>query len=148
MRKLRVIFLALTLLITAGCAAGFDAATQTQQPTGNGRYLEIGELLVQNLVVVAGETNSALLMTILNQSDQADQLIALSIAEQPILSDVAIAPNQILAYGNASNPAVNFANVAKAGGYVPIRMEFEAAGIYETTVLVVAPTNQYMGLVD
>lgn len=148
MRKLRVIFLALTLLITAGCATGFDAATQTQQPTGNGRYLEIGELLVQNLVVVAGETNSALLMTILNQSDQADQLIALSIAEQPILSDVAIAPNQILAYGNASNPAVNFANVAKAGGYVPIRMEFEAAGIYETTVLVVAPTNQYMGLVD
>lgn len=148
MRKLRVIFLALTLLITAGCATGFDAATQTQQPTGNGRYLEIGELLVQNLVVVAGETNSALLMTILNQSDQADQLIALSIAEQPILSDVAIAPNQILAYGNASNPAVNFANVAKAGGYVPIRMEFEAAGIYETTVLVVAPTNQYIGLVD
>lgn len=148
MRKLRVIFLALTLLITAGCATGFDAATQTQQPTGNGRYLEIGELLVQNLVVVAGETNSALLMTILNQSDQADQLIALSIAEQPILSNVAIAPNQILAYGNASNPAVNFANVAKAGGYVPIRMEFEAAGIYETTVLVVAPTNQYMGLVD
>lgn len=140
--------MALTLLITAGCATGFDAATQTQQPTGNGRYLEIGELLVQNLVVVAGETNSALLMTILNQSDQADQLIALSIAEQPILSDVAIAPNQILAYGNASNPAVNFANVAKAGGYVPIRMEFEAAGIYETTVLVVAPTNQYMGLVD
>ena len=38
--------------------------------------------------------------------------------------------------------------MAKAGGYVPIRMEFEAAGIYETTVLVVAPTNQYSGLVD
>lgn len=148
MQKLKVIFLALTLLITAGCATGFDAATQTQQPTGNGRYLEIGELLVQNLVVVAGETNSALLMKIFNQSDQADRLIELSIAERPILSDVLIAANQIVAYGNASNPAFNFANVATAGGYVPIRMEFEQAGIYETTVLVVSPTNQYVGLVD
>ena len=148
MQKLRVILVPLTLLFTAGCATGFDAATQTQQPTGNGRYLEIGELSVQNLVVVAGETNSALLMKIFNESDQADRLIALSVAERPVLSDVAIAPNQILAYGNSSNPAVNFANVAKAGGYVPIRIEFEAAGIYETTVLVVAPTNQYSGLVD
>lgn len=148
MQKTKLALLLATLLALTGCATGFDAATQLQQPTGNGRYLNVGDLQVQNLVIVQGETDSAMLMKIFNDADQADRLTQLLVAGQPVLADIEIAANQIVAYGNAANPPLSFANIGKVGTYIPVQLEFERAGIYETTVLVVPPTGQYEGLVN
>ena len=100
------------------------------------------------MTLVAGETNSALLLKIFNGSDQTDQLVQLSIGNRVVLADVEIPANGKLAYGNATNPAYVFDYKAEAGKYLPVRMQFEQAGIYETSVLVVAPFNQYEGLVN
>ncbi|MFZ9751081.1 MAG: hypothetical protein ACO3DX_03545 [Candidatus Nanopelagicales bacterium] len=140
--------LMLALLLTSGCATGFDAATQQQSPTGNGRYLTIGDLSVQNLTVVAGESNAALLMKIFNDTTTEDRLIELSVNNQAVLSDIAVPANTKVAYGNATNPALTFPATIQPGGYVPIKMQFEQAGIYEATVLVVPPNNQYAGIVN
>jgi hypothetical protein len=148
MQKTKIAMLLATLLTVAGCATGFDAATQSQQPTGNGRYLNVGDLQVQNLVIVQGETDSALLMKIFNSTDQADRLTQLLVAGKPVLSDIEIAANQILAYGNAANPPIRFGNLGRVGTYISVQLEFERAGIYETTALVVPPTGQYEGLVN
>jgi hypothetical protein len=148
MQKTKLALLLPALLLLTGCATGFDAATQSQQPTGNGRYLTIGDLQVQNMVIVQGATNSAMLMKIFNDTDQSDRLTQLLIAGQPVLSDIEIAANQVVAYGNAANPPLSFANLGTVGRYIPVQLEFERAGIFETTVLVVPPTGQYEDLVN
>ncbi|MFM1906067.1 MAG: hypothetical protein RIT32_863 [Actinomycetota bacterium] len=148
MQLTKTFSLLFALLLTTGCATGFDAATQLQGPTGNGRYLTIGDLSVQNLTVVAGESNAALLMKIFNDTVTADRLVDLSINNQSVLSDVAVPANTKVAYGNTTNPALTFPATITPGGYVPIKMQFERAGIYEATVLVVPPTNQYAGIVN
>lgn len=144
--KLTAIVLA--ALLTTSCATGFDAATQQQGPTGNGRYLTVGDLSVQNLTVVAGDTTSALLMKIFNDTPEADRLVQLTIGNRPILTNVLLPANTKVAYGNATNPALQFETIATPGGYLPVKMEFERAGFIETSVLVVPPVNQYEGLVN
>jgi len=133
----------LALLLTTGCATGFDAATQQQDPTGNGRYLEVGEISVQNFVVVAGTSSSAVLLKIFNDTAQADRLIEMTINNQPVLSDLLIPANTKIAYGNSSNPALQIQQATQPGGYLPVTIEFENAGIIETSVLVVPAINQY-----
>ena len=148
MQSTKLISALLTIFLLTGCATGFDAATQQQDPTGNGRSVAVGDLQVQNMTVVAGETNAALLMKIFNDTTESDRLLQLTIGNQNVLTDVAIPANTKVAYGNAANPAHIFELSAQPGGYLPVRMQFERAGIYETSVLVVAPVNQYAGLVD
>lgn len=148
MHPTKLIAALLALLLTAGCATGFDAATQQQDPTGNGRYVAVGDLQVQNMTVVAGETNAVLLLKIFNDNVESDRLQQLVIGNQIVLSDIEIPANAKVAYGNAANPPYFFELAATPGGYLPVRMQFERAGIYETSVLVVAPFNQYEGLVN
>jgi hypothetical protein len=133
----------LALLLVSGCATGFDAETQQQDPTGNGRYLELGDLSVQNFTLVAGDNGSAVLMKIFNDTASADRLIELKINNQAIITDLLIPANTKVAFGNATNPSLDIPLVIKPGGYLPVVMEFESAGIIETSVLVVAAVNQY-----
>lgn len=131
------------LLLSSGCATGFDAATQQQDPTGNGRYLEVGEISVQNFVVVAGSSSSAVLLKIFNDTAQADRLVDMTISNQSVLSDLLIPANTKIAFGNKDNPALQIQFATQPGGYLPVTLEFEKAGIKETSVLVVPAVNQY-----
>lgn len=148
MPKLNLIAALAALLVITGCATGFDAATQQQDPTGNGRYITTGDLQVQNLVIVQDQDRAALLMKIFNDSDQADKLISLAVANRSVLSEVEIPANNVVAFGSSNQPAHQFVNSSKPGMYVPVRLEFERAGIFETTVLVVPPIEQYVGILD
>lgn len=148
MQPTKLIAVLLTLLLIAGCGTGFDAATQQQDPTGNGRYVAVGDLQVQNMTLVAGESNAALLLKIFNDNVESDRLLQLTINNQIVLTDIEIPANTKVAYGNATNPPHIFELAATPGGYLPVRMQFERAGVYETSVLVVAPFNQYEGLVN
>lgn len=148
MQPTKLIAALISLFLLAGCGTGFDAATQQQDPTGNGRYVAVGDLQVQNMTLVAGATNAALLLKIFNDNVESDRLLQLTINNQLVLADVDIPANTKVAYGNAANPPYIFELTATPGGYLPVRMQFERAGIYETSVLVVAPFNQYEGLVN
>ena len=71
-------FLSAAVLLISGCAAGFDAATNTQGDSGNGRSLDVGALQIRNATVVvdpADTSRATVLMTVINNDDSVDDVL-------------------------------------------------------------------------
>lgn len=65
-------------LLLSGCAAGFDAATNAQGNSGNGRSVDVGSIQIRNATVVvdASDTSRAtVLMTVINTDDAIDDVL-------------------------------------------------------------------------
>ena len=72
------VVLSAATLLTSGCAAGFDAATNTQGDSGNGRSMDVGAIQIRNATVVvdpADTTRATVLMTIINTDDATDDVL-------------------------------------------------------------------------
>jgi hypothetical protein len=72
------VVLSAATLLTSGCAAGFDAATNTQRDSGNGRSVDVGSLQIRSATVVvdpADPTRASVLMTIINNDDTLDDTL-------------------------------------------------------------------------
>lgn len=79
------VLLSATTLLASGCAAGFNAATNTQRDSGNGRSVDVGALQIRSATVVvdpADPTRATVLMTIINNDDTSDDtLIGIATAD-------------------------------------------------------------------
>lgn len=72
------VVLSAATLMSSGCAAGFDAATNTQRDSGNGRSVDVGSLQIRSATVVvdpADPTRASVLMTIINNDDTLDDTL-------------------------------------------------------------------------
>ena len=160
-----VVLSAVTALLT-GCAAGFDAATNTQRDSGNGRSVDVGSLQIRGATVVvdpADPTRATVLMTIINNDDTlADALIEIATAEGVAVESevrIALAARQVVnigfgsefrivltsASGFAPGEFVNVSLILESGQSVPLSMLInQKAGIYLDTEIpakaAVAPT--------
>jgi len=70
-----------TLSASTGCATGFSAHTNSQKPSGNGRYANAGDLEIRDATIVADPKNpsmGALLFTVYNSGQTNDALIGAS----------------------------------------------------------------------
>jgi len=71
-------FLSAAVLLLSGCATGFDAATNTQGDSGNGRSMDVGALQIRNATVVvdpADASRATVLMTVINTDDAVDDVL-------------------------------------------------------------------------
>jgi hypothetical protein len=71
-------FLSAAVLLLSGCATGFDAATNTQGDSGNGRSVDVGALQIRNATVVvdpADTSRATVLMTIINTDETVDDVL-------------------------------------------------------------------------
>lgn len=71
-------FVSAAVLLLSGCATGFDAATNTQGDSGNGRSVDIGALQIRNATVVvdsADTSRATVLMTVINTDDAIDDVL-------------------------------------------------------------------------
>jgi hypothetical protein len=71
-------FLSVGVLLLSGCATGFDAATNTQGDSGNGRSIDVGAIQIRNATVVvdpADTSHATVLMTVINTDDVADDVL-------------------------------------------------------------------------
>ncbi len=71
-------FLSAAVLLLSGCATGFDAATNTQGDSGNGRSVDVGALQIRNATVVvdpADTSRATVLMTIINTDDATNDVL-------------------------------------------------------------------------
>ena len=146
------VVLSAATLLTSGCAAGFDAATNTQRDSGNGRSVDVGSLQIRSATVVvdpADPTRASVLMTIIN-SDAAldDTLIGIATADTvgvegevrislPAKQVVDIGFNSELrivltsASGLVPGQFVNVSLILDSGQSVPLSMVInEKTGIY------------------
>jgi hypothetical protein len=71
-------FLGAAVLLLSGCATGFDAATNTQGDSGNGRSIDVGAIQIRNATVVVDPTDTSratVLMTVINTDDTVDDVL-------------------------------------------------------------------------
>lgn len=65
-------------LLLSGCATGFDAATNTQGDSGNGRSVDVGALQIRNATIVvdpADTSRATVLMTVINTDESVDDVL-------------------------------------------------------------------------
>lgn len=71
-------FVSAAVLLLSGCATGFNAATNTQGDSGNGRSVDVGALQIRNATVVvdsADTSRATVLMTVINTDDANDDVL-------------------------------------------------------------------------
>jgi hypothetical protein len=70
--------LSAAVLVLSGCATGFNAATNTQGDSGNGRSVDVGAIQIRNATVVVDATDTSratVLMTVINTDDATDDVL-------------------------------------------------------------------------
>ncbi len=140
-------------LLLSGCASGFDAATNTQGDSGNGRSADVGALQIRNATVVVDltdPTRATVLMTIINTDDAIDDVLTdIATAESVGVEgkvNIPIPRKQLVNIGFESNyrivltsvtdglvpgKFVNISLLLASGQSVPLSMLVnEKAGIY------------------
>ena len=97
LKRLMGIVLVFTCIASAtGCAIGFGARTNSQKPSGNGRYLTVGDLEIRGATIVADPkdpSKGVLLATIYNSGQTDDEFVTVN--EPPASLD----PKDIEQYG-------------------------------------------------
>ncbi|MFM1777610.1 MAG: hypothetical protein RL741_228 [Actinomycetota bacterium] len=146
------VVLSAATLLTSGCAAGFDAATNTQRDSGNGRSVDVGSLQIRSATVVvdpADPTRASVLMTIINNDDTVDDtLIGIATADTVGVEGevrISLAAKQVVDIGFNSElrivltsesglvpgEFVNVSLILESGQSVPLSMVInEKTGIY------------------
>jgi len=119
---LAIVFCATTLLLS-GCAAGFNAATNTQRDSGNGRSIDVGSLQIRNATIVvdlADPTRATVLMTIINNGDAgAEILTGVEVADNVRVEEfllIALPAKQVVDIGFNSEYRIALTGAA---GFVP-----------------------------
>ncbi|MFZ9701735.1 MAG: LytR C-terminal domain-containing protein [Candidatus Nanopelagicales bacterium] len=147
--------IAVSLIVTS-CAAGPNAQTTTQGPTGSGDYAKVGDIYVQNVVIVKGNENvGTVVATLINDSTEDDQLVSVSV-DNPAPKSVVFSPaneinipaKKLVTIGvNSESPHVDLIEFApRQSSFVKITFVFKKAGIVDQVVLVKPNTGIYEGI--
>jgi copper(I)-binding protein len=157
MRLKRFVGIALalvTLSTTTGCATGFSAHTNSQKPSGDGRYATAGDLEIRGATIVAdpkNPTKGRLLVTIYNSGQANDALIGVSSAEVSSRANQSIAlpalrPVQI-GYNSKIHVALSSVNGSLIpGNLVPLTFYFANTPSLPMELLVNANDGLYAGV--
>jgi len=143
-----------TLSATTGCATGFSAHTNSQKPSGNGRYATAGDLEIRNATIVANPkdpSKGTLLVTIYNSGQKDDAVIGASAVEVASQANQSIAlPAQRsvqIGYNSTIHVALSSVNGSLIpGNLVPLTFYFANTPSLPMELLVNANDGIYAGV--
>ncbi len=143
----------LAVLPTAGCYQGFEGTVNSQAPTGNGTDLVVGDIQVQNTTLVtgpAGESGAAsLVMTLINDGELADALVAVSTepaSRSSLSKPIPLRSGLSVPVGGAADDQVVLTGLdVPAGAYADVTFRFERAGSRTRQIAVVPAVGYYAG---
>ena len=155
MKKVVLAIALASSLALSGCATGFNAGTNTQGNSGNGRTANMDNIQVRNAVIVVDEkdqTRATLIATVINKSETADSLKTLEVdpAIKVELSPIELKKNQAVSIGYNSDVKVLMSaagTTLKAGQFVDVKLVFANNAPIEMSLLVVA-NNEYYSEVE
>jgi copper(I)-binding protein len=145
----------------AACGSGFDAGT-IQGDSGNGVSVDVGPLQVRDLTLVQGPEGTragTFVLTIVNTSDEADELLGVTVKGDSTAVGVISGPGT--AGGRLELPplsrtqigyvdtevTVDVAGIDVAPtAYVPVELRFAKAGTVERDVMAAVPILWYDGI--
>lgn len=150
-RAAAVLAALVAVLPAAGCYQGFDTTVNSQPPTGNGTDFRVGDLKVQDTTLVSdGSGQAALLVTVVNEGEVDDALVAVS-TDPASTSDqsgeLAVASGRAVQVGNGAPDSITLRGLTvPAGSYATVTFSFREAGQSTQQVLVVPAAGYYEGL--
>jgi hypothetical protein len=142
-------------LSLAGCQAGQSAATSQDYDPVDGRNVNIPSdagfddpyIAVRNAVVVAADSEASLVVTLVNQSPDAEVLEAASLEGEPLVlsgGPISLAAGKSVSVGFDDFATATQSDFGAApGDWVDLTMSFTSAGNADLQVLVVAYGNEY-----
>jgi copper(I)-binding protein len=141
-------FLAVAAL--SGCAAGLGADTSTPYSASLGTDAVIGNMHVDNVLVLDDGSVPELSMTLINQGRATDTLLSLEISGAGSVSlrsgGVDIAPSNFVQFGPSGTERVLVNGMtAGLGQLVTVTLLFRIAGSVSVSAIVTTPSNQYAG---
>jgi hypothetical protein len=133
--------------VTAGCAAGFDAVTGQPFAPGDGLIGEIGDLQVNNLVVVGDDQGQGIvLLSVANRGTEPDTLQSVELpggAEATLPQDTQIPFRGSLSL-QGEDEVIRVTGLEQAPGQaVEVRLLFRQAGELALTTVVVPSGGYY-----
>jgi copper(I)-binding protein len=155
MKKIALAIALASSLALTGCAVGFDAGTETQGNSGNGRTADVGNIQIRNAVLVADEndqTRATLVATIINKGDSEDSLKSID-AGQTIkvsLSEITLINRLPVSIGYNSEIFVLFTTIGKSlapGQFVDVTLSFGKNESIKMSLLVTPNTDYYSDVV-
>ncbi|MEN9693339.1 MAG: hypothetical protein RLZZ330_983 [Actinomycetota bacterium] len=158
MRRISIILTSLLLAFSlSACGYGAVPETATMGPAGNGADAVIGDLKVQEVLVINDGTNAVLTAVIVNTSDEPDTLLGAS-SDYDLLNMVdtstgvavktqgfEIAPKSTLTLSFTApfSAVFNVADIPAVGEDVKVNFAFARNGFVKVRALVFANTDYY-----
>lgn len=146
-------------LALAGCAAGVDAATAHQPPSGNGASVTTGYLAARGLLLVAGTDpgTATLVGTVVNSGTTDDAITAVSVAgsnPQVTITDlgkpttsIALPARFSRQFGYDGTTHIDLTGLnTPPGSFATVTITYQSAGSATVDVLNVLPVGMYAGL--
>lgn len=134
-----------TALLTSACATGFDAATNQQKASGNGRSANSDSIQVRNALIVIDPDkpgSGTFVGTIINTNVDSDKLIALELdpaAGSSVSVGEELAPQIPKSFGLPSGPLslpVRLNPEVSAGTFVKVQLDFKNNAAIPMSLLV------------
>lgn len=152
---------ALAVVPLSGCAIGFQAATTTQRPSGNGANADIGAIQMRGITLVDGPEGSrtgTVVMTLVNAGEEPDALTSVRMVQPP--SGTATIVGSATAGGSLPLPRVSRTLVGYNSDihvdisglsltptqFTEIEFTFQRAGRVIVPVMSVLPVGIYAGI--
>jgi hypothetical protein len=141
------------VLLLSGCATGFNAATNAQGNSGNGRSIDVGSIQIRNATVVvdpADTSRATVLMTVINNDDATDDVL------NDVASEKAVAVEGVINVPLAHKGVVNIgfeseyrivltsdANDLTPGTYVNLSFNFASGQSAPMSLLITEKSGAY-----
>jgi hypothetical protein len=141
---------ALAVAALSGCGAGLGADTSTPYTATLGTDAVVGNMYVDNVVVVDDGSEPELLLTLINQGRETDTLMSIQMTQAESVSvpsgGVDITPSNFVLFGpTGTERALVTGLTAPLGHVVTVRMLFRIAGSVDVQAMVTTPQNLYAG---
>ncbi len=154
-RRVRHIALFVSMLLTSlaltGCAAGGSAETRNIKQVTDGVEKDLSDIKIRNVKIVALPDGSGTLVGfIVNHGDEADQLIGLTINNQPVelTTEAVLTKNKPMIFeGESANAKAKVAVLGEKPGYrVPVTLVFAKSGKIDMSAIIVKNEGVYSSI--
>jgi copper(I)-binding protein len=121
-RSMGIALALVTLFATTGCATGFSAHTNSQKPSGNGRFATAGTLEIRDATIVSDPKDpgkGTLLVTIYNSGQENDAVVGASSSEVASQASQSIPIGALRSVQIGYNSAIHIALSSASGSLIP-----------------------------
>ena len=155
MKKVFLTFALVSSLALSGCSTGFNAATNTQGNSGNGRTANVDTIQIRNAVIIVDAqdpTRATLIATVRNIGEETEMLKAVELdpAITVSMEEIELVKGNAVSIGYNSDVKIALSSIGEsliAGQWTAVKFVFGNNAPIEMSLLV-KPNKDYYSDVE